>query len=126
MKKVIFTEKAPTAIGAYSQAVEANGMLFVSGQIPLNPATMKLVEGGIKEQTERVLQNIEIILKEAGYTVKDVVKATILLNDIGNFSEVNQIYSTVFANNPPARATYEVGRLPMGAMIEIETIAVKS
>lgn len=125
MKKVIFTEKAPTAIGAYSQAVEVNGMLFVSGQIPLDPVTMKIVDGGIIEQTERVLHNIEIILNAAGYNVGDVVKATILLDDISNFAEVNQIYSKVFAENPPARATYEVGKLPMGAMLEIETIAVK-
>lgn len=125
MKKVIFTDKAPTAIGAYSQAVEVNGMLFISGQIPLDPANMKIVEGDIKEQTERVLQNIQIILEAAGYSIKDVVKTSILLSDIGNFAEVNQIYSRVFADNPPARATYEVGRLPMGAMLEIETIAIK-
>lgn len=126
MKKIIHTDKAPSAIGAYSQAVEANNMLFVSGQIPLDPATMKLVEGGIKEQTERVLKNIQIILEAAGYNKNDVVKATILLSDISNFSEVNQIYSKVFADNPPARATYEVARLPLGSMLEIEAIAVKS
>jgi 2-iminobutanoate/2-iminopropanoate deaminase len=125
MKRVIYTEKAPNAIGAYSQAVEVNNMLFVSGQIPLDPKTMKIVEGGIREQTERVLRNIEIILLAAGYTLHDVVKATILLQDIGTFSEVNEIYSRIFADNPPARATYEVGKLPMGALLEIETIAIK-
>ncbi|MHC1706350.1 MAG: RidA family protein [Bacteroidales bacterium] len=126
MKKIIITDNAPKAIGPYSQAVEVKNMLFISGQIPLDPVSMKIVEGGIREQTERVLTNIENILAAAGYTIADVVKTTILLNDISNFAEVNQLYSKVFAENPPARATYEVSKLPMGAMIEIETIAVKS
>ncbi len=126
MKRIIFTDQAPKSIGAYSQAVESNGMLFISGQIPLDPATQKLVEGGIVEQTERVLKNIGNILAAAGYSIDEVVKTTILLDDIAHFGEVNQIYSRVFGDNPPARATYEVARLPMGALLEIEAIAIKS
>lgn len=126
MKKIIFTNQAPKAIGAYSQAVEVNGMLFVSGQIALDPATQKIVEGGIVEQTERVLKNISNILAAATYSIDDVVKVTILLKDITHFVEVNTLYSKVFATNPPARATYEVANLPMGSLLEIDAVAVKS
>ncbi|HRY32626.1 MAG TPA: RidA family protein [Bacteroidales bacterium] len=126
MKKVIYTPEAPKAIGAYSQAVEVNGMLFVSGQIALDPATQRLVEGGIVEQTGRVLVNIRNILKEAGYGIEEVVKVTILLKDIRHFAEVNQLYSEMFADNPPARATYEVANLPLGSLLEVDAIAVKS
>ncbi|MCX6270784.1 MAG: RidA family protein [Bacteroidetes bacterium] len=126
MKRIIVTDKAPNAIGAYSQAVEANGILFISGQIALDPATMRVVEGGVREQAERVLQNISHILEAAGYTLFDVVKTSILMTDIGNFTEVNQVYNKYFAENRPARATYEVSRLPMGVMLEIEAIAIKT
>ena len=125
MKKIIYTEKAPKAVGPYSQAVEANGMLFISGQIPIDPAIGKMVEGGIKEQTEQVMKNIGAILKEAGYSYSDVVKSTCLLSDMDHFTAMNEVYARYYPENPPARAAYGVVRLPLGAMVEIETIAVK-
>ena len=126
MKKIINTADAPKAVGPYSQAVEANGMLFISGQIPIDPAIGKIVEGGIKEQTEQVMKNIGVILKAAGYTYADVVKSTCLLNDMDNFTAMNEVYAKFYPENPPARAAYGVVRLPLGAMVEIETIAMKS
>jgi len=125
MKKIINTENAPKAIGPYSQAVEVNGMLFISGQIPLDPATGKFAEGGIKEQTEQVFKNIEAILTAAGYTFDNVVKSTCLLSDISNFAAMNEVYSRFYTKDFPARAAFAVKDLPMGALIEIETIAVK-
>jgi 2-iminobutanoate/2-iminopropanoate deaminase len=125
MKTVIFTDKAPRAIGPYSQAIETNGMLFVSGQIPIDPATAKIVEGGIKEQTEQVMKNIGAILSEAGYAFADVVKSTCLLSDIDNFAAMNEIYGKYYPENSPARAAYSVVKLPLGALIEIETIAAR-
>ena len=125
MKKIISTTKAPSAIGPYSQAVEANGTLFISGQIPIDPETGKLVEGGITEQTRQVLRNIGAILNEGGYSFKDVVKSTCLLSDIADFKAMNEVYSGYYPDNKPARAAYAVKGLPMGALIEIETIAVK-
>ncbi len=125
MKKIISTENAPGAIGPYSQAVEANGMLFISGQIPLNPNTGKIVEGGVKEQTEQVMKNIEAILIEAGYTFDDVIKSTCLLNDMENFAIMNEVYGRYYPTNPPARAAYGVVKLPLGVLVEIETIACK-
>jgi 2-iminobutanoate/2-iminopropanoate deaminase len=123
MKTVIFTNKAPKAIGPYSQAIEINGMLFISGQIPLDPVTSKIVEGGIKEQTEQVMKNIGAILAEAGYTFADVVKSTCLLNDMDNFAAMNEVYGKYYSENSPARAAYAVVKLPLGALVEIETIA---
>ncbi|PKL16064.1 MAG: reactive intermediate/imine deaminase [Spirochaetae bacterium HGW-Spirochaetae-5] len=125
MKKIINTESAPKAIGPYSQAVEAKGMLFISGQIPLDPATGKFAEGGIKEQTEQVFKNIEAILTAAGYSFDDVVKSTCLLADISDFASMNEVYSRFYTKDFPARAAYAVKDLPMGALIEIETIAAK-
>lgn len=125
MKRIINTPDAPAAIGPYSQAVEAGGMLFISGQIPLDPKTMKLVEGDIQQQTEQVLKNIEAILKEGGYTFKDVVKSTCLLSDMANFKAMNEVYARYYSEDAPARAAYAVKDLPMGALIEIETIAVR-
>jgi 2-iminobutanoate/2-iminopropanoate deaminase len=125
MKKVIQTEKAPKAIGPYSQAIEVNGMLFISGQIPINPETGKVVEGGINEQTEQVMQNIGQILKAAGYSYTDVVKSTCLLSDMSNFKPMNEIYGKYYVENSPARAAFAVKELPMGVLVEIETIAVK-
>lgn len=125
MKKVISTSNAPKAIGPYSQAIEINGMLFISGQIPIDPATGKIIEGGITEQAEQVMKNIGAILLEAGYEFKDVVKSTCLLNDMDNFAAMNAVYGKYYAENPPARAAYAVVKLPLGALIEIETIAVK-
>ena len=124
MKKVIHTDKAPAAIGPYSQAIEANGMLFISGQIPVDPATGNVPEG-ITAQTEQVMKNISAILVEAGYTFDNVVKTTCLLNDIANFGAMNEVYAKYFTSNPPARAAFAVRDLPKGVMVEIESIAVK-
>ena len=125
MKTVIYTENAPKAIGPYSQAIEINGMLFISGQIPIDPATSKIVDGGIREQTEQVMKNIGAILSEAGYSYADVVKSTCLLSDMDNFAAMNEVYGKYYAENSPARAAYAVVNLPLGALIEIETIAAR-
>lgn len=125
MKNVIFTEKAPKAIGPYSQAIEQNGFLFISGQIPIDPSNGMVVEGGIKEQTERVMKNIGAILEEAGYDYSNVVKCTCLLSDMTNFGAMNEVYGKYFTENYPARAAYGVVKLPLGALIEIEVIAAK-
>ena len=125
MKKIINTLKAPAALGPYSQAVEANGTLYISGQVPVDPETGKVVEGGIKEQTEQVMKNIGAILEEAGYTYENVVKSTCLLSDMNNFAAMNEVYGKYYPDNPPARAAFGVVKLPLGVMIEIETIAVK-
>ena len=124
-KKIIKTAKAPKAVGPYSQAVEAGGMLFISGQIALDPETGKVVEGGIKEQTAQVLKNIQIILSAAGYRKRDVVKSTCLLEDMNDFQAMNEVYGDFYNEDPPARAAYGVVKLPLGVKIEIETIAVK-
>jgi len=125
MKKIVFTENAPKAIGPYSQAIEKNGQLFISGQVPIDPTTSKVVEGGINEQTEQVMKNIEAILNEAGYTFADVVKSTCLLSDMANFSAMNAIYGRYYSENPPARAAFAVKELPLGVLVEIETLAIK-
>ena len=125
MKKVIATKNAPGAIGPYSQAIEANGMLFISGQIPINPATGNIVEGGIYEQTEQVMKNLEGILTEAGYTFDNVVKSTCLLSDMANFGAMNEVYGKRFSENPPARAAFAVRTLPKEVLVEIEMIAAK-
>lgn len=125
MKRIIQTIDAPAAIGPYSQAVEAGGTLYVSGQIPLDPHSMKVVDGGIKEQTEQVLNNIGAILKEAGYNYSDVVKSTCFLSDMANFKAMNEVYALYYTENPPARAAFAVKELPLGVLIEIETVAAK-
>ncbi|HUW05788.1 MAG TPA: RidA family protein [Williamwhitmania sp.] len=125
MKKIVHTDLAPKAVGPYSQAVEANGTLYISGQIPLNPETGKVVDGGIKEQTEQVFKNIAAILNSAGYTLDNVVKATVLLSDMDNFAAMNEVYAKYFTTDMPARAAYGVVKLPLGVMVEIETIAAK-
>lgn len=125
MKKVIYTKKAPAAVGPYSQAVEANGILYISGQVALDPETGTLVEGGIREQTRQVMENIRAILDEAGYYFTDVVKSTCLLSDISNFAAMNEVYGKYYYQNPPARAAFAVKDLPLSALVEIETIAVK-
>ncbi len=125
MKKIIFTENAPKAIGPYSQAVETNGMLFISGQIPVNPATGEIVEADIKIQTKQVMENIAAILSEAGYSFADVVKSTCLLSDMANFGGMNEVYGEYYRENPPARAAFAVKTLPLNVLVEIETIAVK-
>jgi 2-iminobutanoate/2-iminopropanoate deaminase len=125
MKKIISTTNAPSAVGPYSQAVEANGTLYISGQIPINPATGKMIEGGIIEQTEQVLKNVGAILKEAGYSYDNVVKSTCLLADMSLFGEMNEVYASFYKEKQPARAAFAVKGLPLGALIEIESIAVK-
>jgi len=125
MKRIIHTHNAPAAIGPYSQAAETSGMLFISGQIPINPASGEIVQGGIKEQTEQVLGNIKAILSEAGYEISDIIKCTCMLKDLNDFQAMNDVYGSFFNENPPARAAFEVARLPKDVMIEIEAIAIK-
>ena len=125
MKKIINTSKAPAALGPYSQAVEANGTLYISGQVPVDPETGKVVEGGISEQTEQVMKNIGAILKEAGYTYENVVKSTCLLSDMNNFAAMNEVYGKYYPDNPPARAAFGVVKLPLGVMIVMVGVAVK-
>ncbi len=125
MKKIINTSNAPAAIGPYSQAVEVNGTLYISGQVAINPETGKVVQGNIKEQTEQVMLNISAILDAAGYKFSDVVKSTCLLSDMQNFAAMNSVYEKYYSNNPPARAAFAVKELPLGVLVEIETIAVK-
>lgn len=125
MKKIVFTDKAPVPAGAYSQAVECNGTLYIAGQVAIDPETGRVIEGGIKEQTLRVMKNIGAILEAAGYSFGDVVKSTCLLSDIADFQKMNEIYASFYHENPPARAAYAVKALPLGALIEIETIAAR-
>jgi 2-iminobutanoate/2-iminopropanoate deaminase len=125
MKRIIRTSGAPAAIGPYSQAVEINGTLYISGQVPVDPKTGKLVEGDITIQTKQVFKNIEAILREAGYNFTEVVKSTCFLSNISDFKAMNEIYGQYYSENQPARAAFAVKDLPMGALIEIETIAVK-
>jgi len=123
-KKVIQTDKAPKAIGPYSQAIQAGNLLFLSGQIPLDPASGELVKGDIREQTRRVLENLKGVLESQHLGMDDVVKVTIFLKDMGNFGQVNEVYGTYFPSSPPARSTVEVARLPRDVDIEIEAIAL--
>ena len=125
MKKVILSSKAPAPIGPYSQAIEANGTLYVSGQIPIDPATGEVVAGGIEPQAKQVMQSLQAILQEAGYSFDQVVKTTILLDDLANFAKVNEIYGGYFGEGAPARETYQVAKLPKGVAVEISCIAVK-
>lgn len=125
MKRIISTTAAPGAIGPYSQAVEVNGTLYISGQVPIDPATGKMVEGGITEQTTQALKNIKAILTAAGYSLNDVVKSTCLLSDMSDFKAMNEVYAKFYTSDQPARAAFAVKGLPLGALIEIETVAVK-
>ena len=122
--KIIETENAPKAIGTYSQAVKVNGFLFISGQIPLDPSTMELVEG-IENQINQVFENINQILKADGMNFSNVVKLSVLLEDLSHFDKVNEIMASIFSKPYPARAAYEVSKLPKGSSVEIETIAFK-
>ena len=123
MKKIISTDNAPKAIGPYSQAVVANGFAFISGQIALDPATGQVVEGGIREQTRRVLDSLKALLEASGSSLRQVVKTTVYLKDLGEFAVMNEVYSEYFADHPPARATVEVARLPRDVRVEIDCIA---
>ena len=124
MKKVIATENAPKAVGPYSQAIAANGILYISGQIPVVPADGSVPEG-IADQTRQSLKNIGTILAEAGMDYDNVVKTTVLLDDIANFKAMNDVYAEFFTGDKPARACYQVAALPMGVKVEIEAVAVK-
>ena len=122
--KIIETENAPKAIGTYSQAVKVNGFLFISGQVPLDPSTMELVEG-IENQINQVFENINQILKADGMDFSNVVKLSVLLENLSHFEKVNEIMASIFSKPYPARAAYEVSKLPKGSSVEIETIAFK-
>ncbi len=124
-RDTVRTSGAPQAIGPYSQAVKCGGFLFCSGQIPLDPVTGKMVAGGIVEQTTRVLRNLEAVLAAGNATLKSVVKTTVYLVDLEEFSAMNDVYKEFFPENPPARATVEVSKLPAGARVEIEAVAVE-
>ena len=124
MKKVIKTSNAPDAIGPYSQAIEVNNTLYISGQLPLDPETMEMPEG-IEDQVDLVMKNIGAILNEAGYSYENVVKSTIFLKDLSDFQVVNLMYGKYYQEDPPARSAYQVVKLPKDAKVEIETIAVK-
>lgn len=125
MNNIIHTEKAPAAIGPYSQAVQTGNLLFVSGQIPVDPATGAFAGEDITTQTRQSLTNVKNILEAAGYTLSDVVKTTVLLDDMGNFAAMNAVYSEFFTANCPARACFAVKALPKGALVEIEAVAAK-
>ena len=122
-KRPIQTPSAPAAIGPYSQAIVSGDLVFTSGQIPLDPETQQLVTGDIKVMTDRVMQNLEAVLRAAGCTFADVVKSTIFLADLADFAAVNEVYGRRFPNDPPARSTVQVAALPKGARVEIELIA---
>jgi 2-iminobutanoate/2-iminopropanoate deaminase len=124
MKDRVQTDSAPKAIGPYSQAIKANGLVFASGQIPLDPATMQIVEGGIREQTERVMSNLSEVLQAAGSSMDRVVKTTVFLADLTDFAEMNETYGRFFGEIPPARSTVQVSRLPRDVRIEIDVIAL--
>lgn len=124
MKEIIQTAGAPQAIGPYSQAVKTNGLVFASGQIPIDPATGQFVAGGIVEQTEQVIKNLSAVLEAAGSGLSSVIKTTVFLADMQEFSEMNEVYGRFFAEEPPARATVEASRLPRDAKVEIEAIAL--
>ncbi|WP_024821140.1 RidA family protein [Aminobacterium mobile] len=123
MKKIIASPTAPKAVGPYSQAVLVNGFLFASGQLPVNPAVGKLVEGDIKNQFHQVMKNLSAVLKEAGLSFDDVVKTTIFLTDMANFSAVNEVYAEYFPGDKPARSCVQVAALPLGGQVEMELIA---
>lgn len=126
MKRIISTPHAPAAVGPYSQAVEVNDTLYISGQLPINPVTANIEATDIAGQTDQVFKNITAILKAAGYSMDDVVKNRVYLSDISNFAAMNEVYKQYFKSDFPARAAFAVKDLPMGALVEIETVAVKS
>ena len=123
MKKIIKTDRAPQAIGPYSQAVIVNGLAFLSGQIPIDPETNKLIEGDVVAQTVRVLENVKIVLEACGSSLAQVVKTTVFVKDLGEFATINETYARYFPENPPARSTVEAARLPRDVSVEIDCVA---
>ncbi|MBS5787585.1 MAG: RidA family protein [Clostridioides difficile] len=121
---VIHTDNAPAALGPYSQAIKSGNMLFVSGQIPLVPATMEIVEGDVKAQTAQSLDNLKAVLKESGADFSNVVKTTVFIKDMDQFGDINSVYAEYFGDNKPARACVEVARLPKDVLVEVEAIAI--
>lgn len=124
MKKVIYSDQAPEPAGAYSQAIRTGNLLFTAGQVPIDPNTGELVQGGIEEQTQRVMENLKAVLEEAGTNFTKVVKATAFLDDMADFPDFNKTYADYFPSDPPARSAFQVGALPLGAKLEIEMIAI--
>jgi 2-iminobutanoate/2-iminopropanoate deaminase len=124
VKEVISTSHGPKAIGPYSQAIKAGGFIFVSGQVALDPATGKMVEGDVSVQTERTLENLKAIVEAAGSSLDRALKATVFLKDLRDFAAMNEVYKRCFPSNPPARATVEVARLPLDSRVEIDLIAL--
>ena len=124
MKQIIATDRAPRAIGPYSQAVRAGNVIFASGQIPIDPATGEFVAGGVAEQTEQVMRNLSAVLEAAGSGLNQIVKTTVFLEDMNDFTAMNEVYGRFFSETPPARATVQAARLPRDAKVEIEAIAV--
>lgn len=123
-RKVVHSENAPAAIGPYSQAIVANGLVFTAGQTGVNPQTRTMVEGGVEAQTRQTLENIKAVLEAAGTELSKVVKTTVFLQNMSDFAAMNSVYKTFFPENPPARSTVEVAALPLGALVEIETVAL--
>ncbi len=125
MREVISTNNAPKAIGPYSQAIRANGLIFVSGQTPIDPANQQMISGGVPEQTERVLRNIQGILEQAGSSLAKVVRCGVFLKDMNDFAAMNEVYARFFPNDPPARSTIQAARLPKDCLVEIDAIALE-
>jgi 2-iminobutanoate/2-iminopropanoate deaminase len=125
-RAIISTQKAPAAVGPYSQGVQVGDLIYTAGQLPLVPETGKLVEGGIEEQTRQAIQNLSNILEAAGSSLAQVVKTTIFVTNLGDFAAINKVYGSFFVDNPPARSTVQVVALPLGANIEIEAVAIKA
>ncbi|MGE3278689.1 MAG: RidA family protein [Candidatus Altimarinota bacterium] len=125
MKTVVSTDRAPKAVGPYSQAIKANGLVFCAGQIPLDPVTGEMISGGIQEQTLRVFENIRAVLEAAGSSLEKVVKAQVFLQDLNDFAAMNEVYASFFAEPYPARDTFQVAKLPKGALVEISITALQ-
>ncbi|MBS5934855.1 MAG: RidA family protein [Clostridiales bacterium] len=125
MKTIISTDKAPQAIGPYSQAVEVNGMIYTSGMIPINPADGTLVTGAVEEQAEQALKNLKALIEESGSSMDKVIKTTVFIKDMNDFAKINEVYARYFTDNYPSRSCVEVARLPKDVLIEIEAIAIK-
>lgn len=125
-KEIIVSDKAPAAVGPYSQAIRVGDLIYTAGQVPIDPATGKLVEGDIQAQTRQVIQNLKEVLEAAGSSLDNVVKTTVFLQDINDYAAVNEVYGSFFGNSAPARSAVQVAALPLGARIEIEVVAIRS